>query len=225
MKRASLLLFFLVVAGELMSQLTGTDWLHQLCKPLIMIFLGLYYYFGVRHEARSWLVILAVLFSFLGDCFLMYEEVNEMYFMLGLGGFLAAHLFYLFAYREHSDRSDKGGSQVNRVRLAFPVILAGTGLIAILYPVLGDLQLPVVVYALVLMAMVITAIYRLGRTSFASFVPVLFGAFLFMISDSLLAINKFLDEIPLAGFWIMVTYIGAQFMIITGLMKHSRPAK
>jgi uncharacterized membrane protein YhhN len=224
MKRVSLLLFFLVVAGELISQVTGTDWLHQLCKPLIMIFLGLYYYLGVTRENRSWLVMLAILFSFLGDTFLMYEEVNEMYFMLGLGGFLAAHVFYLFTYHEHSDRTDNGGSQVNRVRLAFPVILAGTGLIAILYPVLGDLQLPVIVYALVLMAMVITAIYRLGRTSFESFILVLFGAFLFMISDSLLAINKFLDEIPFAGLWIMLTYIGAQFMIIAGLMKHSRRA-
>ncbi len=94
----------------------------------------------------------------------------------------------------------------------------------ILFPVLGDLQIPVIVYALVLMAMVVSAIYRLGRTSFASFSLVLFGAFLFMVSDSLLAINKFLDKVPLGGFWIMLTYIGAQFLIVSGLMKHSRSA-
>lgn len=224
MKSIPLFLFFLAVAGELIAQITGTGWLHLVSKPLIMVFLGLHYILGVSRDDRSWLVILGVVFSFLGDTFLMYDNVHEMYFMLGLGAFLCAHLFYLFAYREHSDRISKSGSQVSRVRLAFPVVLAGTGLIAILFPVLGDLQIPVIVYALVLMAMVVSAIYRLGRTSFTSFCLVLFGAFLFMVSDSILAINKFLDTVALGGFWIMLTYISAQFLIISGLMKHHKSA-
>ncbi len=220
MKNAALLLFALLVAGELVAQLTELEWLHHLCKPLIMVFLGLYYALSTSRQQRSWLVLLAVLFSFLGDSLLMYESRNEMYFLLGLGAFLAAQLFYLFTYREHSDYRESNASQISRLRLAFPVVLAGTGLFVILYPTLRELQIPVFLYAMVITAMVITAIYRLGRTSFNSFVLVLFGALLFMLSDSLLAINKFLEPIPSAGFWIMLTYISAQFLIITGLLRH-----
>lgn len=224
-KKVFLFLFFVVSAGEITAQIADIEWLHHLCKPLIMVSLGAYYFTAVSPADRSWLVMLAIVFSFLGDSFLMYEEVHEMYFMLGLGSFLAAHLFYLFAYREHSDRVEKAGNQVGRLRLAFPVILAGTGLIVILFPALGELQIPVIVYAVVLMAMVITAIYRLGRTSFLSFSLVLFGAFLFMVSDSLLAVNKFLNEVAHAGFLIMITYISAQYLILSGLLKHSRSGR
>ncbi len=87
MKSIPLFLFFLVVAGELLAQITGIGWLHHLCKPLIMVLLGLHYIFGATRADRSWLVLLGILFSFLGDTFLLYDQVDEMYFILGLADF------------------------------------------------------------------------------------------------------------------------------------------
>jgi uncharacterized membrane protein YhhN len=46
------------------------------------------------------------------------------------------------------------------------------------------------------------------------------GATLFMISDSLIAINRFLEPLPRVGIWVMITYIAAQYLILTGLLKH-----
>jgi uncharacterized membrane protein YhhN len=46
------------------------------------------------------------------------------------------------------------------------------------------------------------------------------GAILFMVSDSLIAITKFLSGFDLAGLAIMSTYMGAQFLIIEGLLAH-----
>jgi uncharacterized membrane protein YhhN len=89
-----------------------------------------------------------------------------------------------------------------------------------LFPVLGGLQFPVIVYATAIILMVINAIFRFGRTNAKSFWLVLSGSILFMVSDSILALNKFLGEIEFAGILIMLTYIVAQFLIVEGLRKH-----
>ncbi len=222
MKRITWILFLAVSIGELVSQFIDTGWIHHVCKPLIMASLGAIYLYSVPAERRSWMVIGAIFFSFLGDSLLMYDQVAEIYFMAGLGAFLVAQLCYLMAYRQHrSNETANASLNVQRVRLAFPVVLAGTGLVFVLYPRLGALQIPVMLYALVLVLMVLSALGRLGRTENASFWMVFSGAVFFMVSDSLLAINKFLHPINGGGFWIMLTYIGAQYLIITGLIKHA----
>jgi uncharacterized membrane protein YhhN len=166
-------------------------------------------------------VWVAMAFSFLGDTFLMYEYLDGLYFIFGLGAFLISHIFYIFSYRQH--RWDSAVNQLQglqRIRLSFPIILAGTGLVVILYPTLGDLKFPVIVYATVLVIMVLNALFRYGRTNGASFSIVFVGAILFMISDSLLAIDKFFQPISNAGLLIMTSYIAAQYLIVSGLIRH-----
>ena len=107
-----------------------------------------------------------------------------------------------------------------KVRFSLPIVLAGTGLVVVLMPALGSLQIPVLVYGLVIVLMVMTALFRYGRTSPASFWLVFGGAILFMISDGTLSVNKFLAPVPYASFCIMLTYIAAQFMIVRGIVLH-----
>jgi uncharacterized membrane protein YhhN len=71
-----------------------------------------------------------------------------------------------------------------------------------------------------MLAMVISAILRMDQTNTASFNQVFFGAVLFMLSDSLLALNKFLMPMENPGIFIMLTYLLAQWNIINGLLKH-----
>jgi uncharacterized membrane protein YhhN len=151
----------------------------------------------------------------------MLEAQQPIFFMLGLSAFLLAHIFYVVAYRQHQDESDDNALKgIQKIRFAFPIVLAGTGLIVVLYPSLGDLKLPVVIYALVLIIMVVNAVFRYGRTSSTSFGLVFGGSLLFMMSDALLAINKFFEPVASADFWIMSAYILAQFLIIKGLCVH-----
>lgn len=221
MKKIFLALFVLVSLGDLLA--IAADWhnLQHLFKPLIMVMLAGYYFSSVTKAERSGLVVLAILFSFLGDTFLMYEYKRSIYFMLGLGSFLLAHVFYILVYRQHQTvESENQLAGVHRIRLAMPVILAGSGLIIVLYPRLNELRVPVIIYASVLVVMVLMALFRYGRTLPFSFWMVFAGALLFMVSDSLLAINKFLQPLPQAGLAIMVTYITAQYLIVEGLIKH-----
>lgn len=145
--------------------------------------------------------------------------------MLGLVSFLLAHVTYILAYRQHRYDSDEGLSGVQRFRFSFPFILAGSGLVTVLYPHLGDLKVPVMIYALVIVLMVINALFRYGHTTMKSFWLVFVGAILFMISDSLLAFNKFVVPIDGAGFWTMLTYITAQYGIVQGVLLHAVPRR
>jgi uncharacterized membrane protein YhhN len=220
MKRLALLLFFIVSLGELLSGLMHWRELHVVCKPLILITLGVYYWLKASRH-RSAVVVVAIIFSFGGDTLLMFDTSDPIFFILGLVSFLISHIFYILAYRQHRIEKLTDGLQgIQRIRLAFPVILAGTGLVIVLYPVLGALRFPVMAYALVLVLMVLNALFRLGRTNSKSFWMVFGGALLFMISDSLLAINKFLQPLPQSGLLVMTTYITAQYLLVEGLCTH-----
>ena len=174
MKKISLYLFMVARKGEILSEIIGLPFLHQVCKPLIMITLGIYY---LSHaEFRSTTVWLAIFFPFAGDVLLMFEAGEPKFFMVGLAAFLIAHIFYILSYRQHQDKSlERSLKGIQKIRFSFPIVLAGTGLIVALYSSLGALKIPVLVYALVLIVMVLNSIFRYGRTSNASFGLVLLG--------------------------------------------------
>jgi uncharacterized membrane protein YhhN len=217
MKRLALAAFFISVIGVIAFEFTQTPWLHFVSKPLIVLSLLVYYYYGTAREDRSVTFILALLACLAGDVFLMSPD----YFIPGLASFLVGHVLYIFTYRQHQNESTLTSLQgLQRVRLAFPIVLAGTGLVVILYSKLGDLQIPVIIYAAVITTMVLTALFRYGRTSNESFWLIFVGAVLFMISDSILAVNKFLNPVTNAGLYIMITYVAAQFLIVDGILKH-----
>lgn len=216
MKRFALLLFFSVSAIHLGAVALSFGVVAKATKPLLMPTLAVYYLLGTGRD-RSILILGAMLLSLSGDVLLM----DHSFFIAGLGAFLAAHLLYIFGYRQHQYAEEEDALRgIQRVRLAFPIILAGTGLVVVLYPVLGDLRVPVMIYALVMTLMVLNALFRYGKTNAASFWLVLTGAILFMASDSVLAIDKFLFPVNRSGLWVMSTYLAAQFLIIEGIIRH-----
>lgn len=222
MKRASIYLVAFVVAalGELVGCLIDVEQMHWVFKPLIMLSLIGYYFYRVAKP--SFIFVVGMCLCCAGDSLLLFQAKHEIFFMLGLAAFLIAHIFYIIAYRQHRIVSNKKDELLNiqKLRLAFPVILAGTGLIVFLYPVLGAMKIPVMIYSGVLVLMVLNSLMRYGHTNSKSFWLVFSGAIMFMCSDSLLAINKFLAPFPLAGFMIMLIYVLAQFSIAEGLIKH-----
>jgi uncharacterized membrane protein YhhN len=222
MKRIALILFFVSAIGELVSIIAGIEPLHLICKPMIMVTLCVYY-LSSAGENRSFIVLSALVFSLAGDTALMFDSIDPVYFMMGLVSFLISHVFYIVAYRHHQGEQEASALQgIQKLRAAFPIVLAGTGLVVILYPALGPLKVPVIIYALILVVMVLNGLFRLGRTNSKSFGFVFVGALFFMVSDSILAINKFLHPFELSGLYIMSTYIAAQYLIVEGLISHSR---
>ncbi len=223
MKRANLFLFLFAVVsiGELLAVSRGWTEVHRVTKPLIM--LALIGYYMSMTTSRNSTLIRAMFFCWTGDILLMGQEGGELYFILGLLAFLVGHVLYIFAYRQllWDDKSNEL-LPTQKLRYAFPVALAGTGLLVVLVPKLGPLTIPVSVYSVVLMIMAMTAIFRYGRTYADSFWLITGGAILFMASDSILAINKFHTSFASAGSLIMLTYILAQYLIVEGVLRHGR---
>ena len=138
MKKLALFIFGIAVAGVLLADILEVAWLFTMTKPLIMASLLFFYSVSSGPEHRSNVLVVAIVFSLAGDVLLMKEE----YFVLGLVAFLLSHLFYIFTYRQFvNEESDNALNGLQRVRLAFPIILAGSGLVVILFPVLGDLKI------------------------------------------------------------------------------------
>ncbi|MBX2943880.1 MAG: lysoplasmalogenase [Cyclobacteriaceae bacterium] len=222
MKSKILVLFFIVSLGELIAVAIDKEVLQWVFKPLIMVVLGGVYFSGTSESAPlAKAVVGAIVFSWIGDVCLMFQGESEMYFMAGLGAFFIAHLCYVMAYYQHTQKKEGAGLfGIQKFRFSLPIVLAGTGLITILYTHLGALKVPVIFYAILLMVMTLQALFRYGYTNAISFWFVFVGALLFMISDSLIAVNKFLSSFELAGIAIMATYLLAQFLIIRGLRLH-----
>lgn len=218
MKKISTWFFPIVFVLETIAILLDSRELQLVSKPLIVPSLVFFYFY--HQAARNKAFLFAMLFCWLGDVFLMFDQVYELFFMLGLGAFLIGHLSFILCYRQLKSEKGEGLNNPQKLRFSFPVLLIGTGLITILYPKLGDLKLPVMIYALVLSLMVIQAIFRYGFTSSKSFWFMTIGAMFFMLSDSLLAINKFLQPLPNAGISVMITYMVAQYLITLGAVEH-----
>ncbi|GAA5029059.1 hypothetical protein GCM10011506_17070 [Marivirga lumbricoides] len=213
--------FFLAALGEIIALLFDIELLHQICKPLLV--LTLLIYFWDRSEAQKgdkWVfhVTLALAFSWVADIMLLFTDKNFLFFFAGLAGFLVAHVFYILAYWKATfhGRIKFGFSFIPLIIIGYAVLM---GFLIIPYTD-GVIQIPVALYTTVISIMLIFAWYRKGQTTRASFQWVFGGAILFVISDSILAINRFSETIPFAGLLVMVTYISAQWLIVNGLLKY-----
>jgi uncharacterized membrane protein YhhN len=212
MKSNWLILFTISAVAVFTGILFDVHILYTVAKPLLMVTLALYFITASK-AYPSWrvYVVIALIFSWGGDVFLM---MNDM-FIAGLASFLLAHIFYIIAYH-------KTGAASGELRPLdiIKFVLFGVVLIWTLYPGLGDMLIPVLGYALVLLTMGIWAHKRRGATSAASFMLVSTGVILFVVSDGLIAINKFAIELPAERILVMSTYIAAQYLIVRGLLKH-----
>jgi len=211
-------LFILLVLLDLLTGYLHFPGLRQLTKPLILLSLILFFgIYGKQLGKKTYRYsLLALFFSLLGDIFLLYDHLSPMYFMLGLIAFLLAHITYavVFIFQGKSIMKKK-------MRLvALLLLVYGATLFLILQNNLGTLKIPVIIYILGILAMAITAYGRKDLVEHTSFKLVFIGAVFFILSDSILAINKFLLTIPGSHILVMGTYATAQYLIVRGLLAN-----
>jgi uncharacterized membrane protein YhhN len=217
-----LLLFVLAGLGNLLGQILPHVLLSEVSKVLLMPLLAIYFFLkkpaSIQKEA-IW-IGLALLFCWGGDILLIFVSQNELFFMLGLLSFLIGHIFYIVVYRQAKEQKHKTAILYYKPHWITPFLIYSLGLYNFLWPHLGSMQIPVLVYTIVLMLMGIFSLNRYDLTPILSFRMVLVGACLFIISDSMIALNRFGFPFDYAGFWIMLTYILAQWCIVRGLLVH-----
>jgi len=214
--------FVIVLAAHLLALLLRLEMMDRITKPLIVITVAGYFFYAtkdVQSRLKVWIGS-ALLFSWGGDILLMFQDKKSLFFLLGLSSFLLAHIFYIiFLHKLRLAEKIKP-----RLWTLLVVAIYYSVLITFLSPWLGDMRLPVRVYGLVISFMLLLALHLLFLANRRAGLYIAIGAILFILSDSLLAINKFYQSFEAAGFLIMLTYGLAQFFLITGAAAYLNAA-
>jgi len=222
---ALIIVYFLLAIAEIIG--THFDYLPLIfaTKPLLMVTLFVWFYIQTKESAnnkfRNYL-LLSIVFAFGGDTFLMFLPFNEIFFLLGLGSFLVGQLFYVFAFSNSIITAKKPFNKPLGIALLI-IFLGYYGILMFsLYPYLEDFLIPVLVYGIAVCAMGVSAGWRLNKVSRQSFTLVFVGAMLFVLSDTIIAVNQFLFKGNLlnAQVFIMITYVLAQYLIAKGSIKY-----
>jgi len=212
MTKVFLVLFFIVSIGDLLNVWFELPYRH-LTKSLIIPMLILYFIASSPKVKSFYPFVLALFFAWLGDVFLLFSGTK--FFLLGLGCFLIMQGIYSFIFLKERD-SQPGKSLITAMMLGFFSI----GFNYYLWPFTTEIRVTVIVYSIAIAIMAYAGISR-GK-SLHGYNFVFIGVILFVISDTVLAINSFADGIWNGGPIVMLTYILAQFFIVEGYSKHLR---
>jgi uncharacterized membrane protein YhhN len=197
--------FGLMAVVDLVSLAIGYDIGHTLSKPLLMPLLAAY----ARVCGGPRLLVAALLFGWGGDVLLLSDA--EPAFLAGMASFAAGHVCYLLLFGKSTPRARATGTRLAAAAYAIALVVTVT----LLWPGLpAGLRAPVAGYSLLLTAMAYGAT-RLG-------VVAGLGGVLFLLSDTLIASGVAgWPQLPRPDFWIMITYVVAQYLLVRGVMEVS----
>jgi uncharacterized membrane protein YhhN len=219
MKNFSLFFFSMLMAHLFaITFRSGFPVLEWITKPSLLISLGIFFYFEskkgkILKGSQRALILAAIIFSCLGDTILLFENM----FVFGLGSFLIAHVCYISAFIQ--DNQGWIFMKKDRWFWVIPVGIYGIVFMSYLFPHLGAMTIPVCIYSMAILTMFLIVINRWKSVSYDGFWWVLIGAIFFCLSDSLLALNMFVNPFPMSGYLIIATYGFGQFMMILGSLK------
>lgn len=220
--RLSLLELLLVDAAVLAtaSAELGLREAHLVFKPLALLLAIALVAQRIRTTGRGGrftvLLLAALSASLAGDVLLM---LAPRFFVPGLVAFLLAHLAYIALFSLGVGLMPRRGPL--QLTLAIGVAMYG---FLWLGGLPATLRLPVGVYVLVIACM---AAQALGRAAVLGDAParwVAAGSCLFMVSDALLATNRFVWPLPLASLWVLSSYYAAQILIVRHVAPATTPA-
>lgn len=190
---------------------------YAVLKPLPMVF-GMACAWFLARPSRypiAWALLLLGLFlSMVGDISLLFKNG----FVMGLAAFLCAHIAYIFMLRRETTRWLPSASA------AILCAAAGAALYSYLWThgLPHNLRWPVLAYVCVIATMAAQAIGRAKYLRTPAAVYVAAGAISFMVSDSILAMDKFVAAVPGAYLWVLGTYYLAQWLIVHGMLSALR---
>ncbi|MBE0423401.1 MAG: lysoplasmalogenase [Lutibacter sp.] len=210
-KKIALFAFVLVSVLDLIGLIFNIESLLYVFKPFIMLTL-LFLYTSSVVDTNKWYST-ALIFSFFGDVFLMYS--GQLPFKIGLISFLIAHILFIKIVI----------SRIKEVKFlkalfsAIPFLAVFSFLIFTLKDSLHEMLWPVVIYGLTIATFGAVSLLDFLNTKSKKSILMLFGAVIFMISDSLLAINKFYSPVHIIEVFVMITYVVAQYLIFLSMIK------
>lgn len=209
-------IYWLVVVAELLLiyfQLNEWRWLTKsLLMPLLIA--SVWFMHGNKQSKFKWLMVSALVFSWLGDILLQAKDL----FIPGLITFLMAHVFYI-VYFTSAGKGKKGLLEFQPL-IALPVLLFLLIFLMLLYPFLDTLKIPVTIYAITICTMLTLSIQLKRKINDPAAILFFHGALQFVISDSILAVNLFAFPNWVLSLCVMLSYCSAQYLLVKGYSEH-----
>ncbi|WP_018627276.1 lysoplasmalogenase [Niabella aurantiaca] len=217
------IIFICVTIAYFTGMALQLDVAEYIFKPLLVSSLLGYFTAataGIPSGFKKWITG-ALIFSVGGDSLLLLANASERYFILGLVSFLIAHVFYIGCFHFMKVRESVPGKWQ-------PAIIVGVYyffIMRFLLPHLGALKIPVLIYGIVISFMLLLAMHLYELKDNRTGRMLLTGAVLFVVSDSILAVNKFYHPAAWGGWAIMSTYLGAQWLLTRGMIRYIKRAR
>ncbi len=205
----------------------GWKYLEYAAKPgtILLLLLGMVLLGGVSSPLLICFEI-GVFLSLLGDVFLLvsYVRFSNKWFLSGLGAFLLAHLGYITGLNIPLPDVSPIISVGISIVIAFSAgRILGKIIEGIRRKGLRRLEIPVIAYGLVITIMLLSAVLVLlgGKWNTPATLLVVTGAFLFYLSDILLAWNRFVNPVRSGRLINIILYHTGQISLAAGVLLAS----
>ncbi|XRG78309.1 lysoplasmalogenase [Rossellomorea sp. GAMAL-10_SWC] len=182
-----------------------------LFKLIPMVLIISYAFLQIPYQSTKYraLILLGLISCMIGDGTLIW-------FVVGLSAFLIGHLFYAAGFISGWKFS------IYRVLSIIPIAIYAFFLCSNLVSSLNEsgqenLVIPVIAYSVAISIMVFTSIMAGNKWA-------ILGSLLFIISDSILSWDLFVESVKFGHELIMITYYSAQFLIAKSILNRNRVA-
>jgi len=197
------LLVIVAASMHIRAEYRGARHRVYIFKPLTMVFIILIALLGRSSPPfYQYMIITGLVFSLAGDVFLMLPKDR---FVAGLIAFLIAHLCYIAAF----------APEIHALAWwpLLPLVMYAIVVYRVLAPFLGKLKVPVLTYIAVILMMAWLGWERWGHMGHGGTLMAFVGAILFVVSDTILAIDRFRGAFKSASVLKLATYYCAQYLI------------
>ncbi len=216
----NIFLLFAILFAVLESLALWKYWLklEYIAKPAVMISLFVWLFTSTGLNGALLWFGLGLILSLAGDVLLMLSL--DRFFLFGLVAFLLAHLAYVIGFNIPLPEFSLWG-----IVFAVMVSLGGARVIRRIVDALPSkgqarMRMPIIVYSTVISIMLLSAMMKLMDLTWNANAALLVsgGAFLFYISDIILAWNKFVAPIQYGRIYNIAAYHLGQIMLIAGVI-------
>ena len=193
-----------------------------LTKPLLLILLSVWFFFSSRRYGDRFTLLIqtGLLFSLLGDIAFLFSYRNEFNFILGSGAFLIAVFAYALAFIQNIvEIRPRSGVWLS---LLLTVFIGAFSLLFLrfLYPHLHELLYPVLALTGSITFMCFVAAFRFKRTYQRSFWMIMIGCVLFLLSNALMGVDRFVITVSGGNIAMNAMYALSQYLIVRGCLVH-----
>lgn len=209
---------FLFAALEALALQRNQPRLEYVAKPAVLVALFLWLWTSVGLQGALLWFGLGILFSLAGDILLTFSL--DRFFLAGLVTFLFAHVAYVIGFNTPLP-------ELSGWSLVLAVIIGING-VRVMRRILAppaaqgqsQLQVPIVLYGVVISIMLLSALMKLTDLSWNAVAALLvsLGAFLFYLSDIILAWMKFIAPVRHGPIYNMLSYHLGQIALIAGVV-------